>query len=73
MQVLKNTVPKSMWDTKSLNSFALNQVCVSAKMEEQLPSMPVSRFEIPDVIIIMGQSMRSLKLDVHIKVLINFS
>lgn len=42
MQVLKNTVPKSMWDTKSLNSSALNQVCVSAKMEEQLPSMPVS-------------------------------
>lgn len=42
MQVLKNTVPKSMWDTKSLNSSALNQACVSAKMEEQLPSMPVS-------------------------------
>lgn len=42
MQVLKNTVPKSMWDTKSLNSSALNKVCVSAKIEEQLPSMPVS-------------------------------
>lgn len=42
MQVLKNTIPKSMLDTASLNLSASNQLCVSAEMEERLPSYILS-------------------------------